>query len=111
MYLRPRGIFEKFCVAERKTRLDEIGRTRVEFEETDRILFGVISTVSQYEREKFSGLKHEVTHQIIQKFGSARAQVGDMLIKGTRKFLIQTIENPAGVGQFLILYVCERFDI
>lgn len=111
MYLRPRGIFEKFCVAERKTHLDEIGRTRVEFEETDRILFGVISTVSQYEREKWSGLKREVTHQIIQKLGERRVQIGDMLIKGDRKYLVQAAENPGGIGQFLVYYVNERFDI
>lgn len=110
-YLRPRSIFEKFLIAEKITRLDEIGRSTVEYKDTGKILFGVISASTPYEREKFKGLKHEVSHTIVVKLGEIRALVGDVLIQGTRKFLIQAVENPANLGQYYIYFVNERFDL
>ncbi|MBR1646989.1 MAG: hypothetical protein IJ685_09465 [Selenomonadaceae bacterium] len=50
VYLKPRQIFEKFLVEEKRTRLDEIGNSRVEF-------VAVISTVEPHEVEKWHGLK------------------------------------------------------
>ena len=111
MYLHPRSVFEKFLIAEKITRLDEMGRSLVELKDTGKILLGVVSTSTPYEREKFKGLKHEVTHTIVQKLGDVRAMVGDLLIKGEKKFLVQAIENPAGLGQYFIYYVNERFDL
>lgn len=111
MYLHPRSVLEKFLVAEKITRLDEIGNSRIEYKDTGNILFGVVSTSTPYEREKFKGLKHEVTHTIIQPLGEARAMVGDLLIKNEKKFLVQAVENPAGLGQFWIYYVNERHDL
>lgn len=110
-YLHPRSIFEKFLIAEKITRLDEMGRSVVEFKDTGKILFGVISTTTPYEREKFLGLKHEVSHFVVQKLGDVRAMVGDLLIKGDKKYLVQAVENPAGLGQYFVYHVNERADL
>ena len=111
MYLRPRMIFEKFLIAEKITRLDEMGSSVIKFKDTGKILVGVISTTTPYEREKFKGTKHEISHYVVQKLGDVRAMVGDLLIKGEKKFLVQAVENPAGLGQFWVYHVNERFDL
>ena len=111
MYLRPRSIFEVFLIAEKITRLDEMGNSRIEYKDTGKILFGVISASTPYEREKFKGLKHETSHYIVQKLGDVRAMVGDLLIKGEKKYLVQAVENPAGLGQYFIYFVNERHDL
>ena len=111
MYLRPRQIFEKFLVTEKITRLNDIGRSVTEFKPTGEVLFGVVSSAEPHEVEKWRALKHEITHVVIQHLGHVKAKVGDCLIKGEKKFLVQAVDDPAGLGQFTIYYCEERFDL
>ena len=110
VYLKPRQIFEKFLVEEKRTRLDEIGNSRVEFVASGE-LFGVISTVEPHEVEKWHGLKHTVTHKIVQHLGASRAQVGDKLIKADKIFFVEAVDDISGLGQFFVYFVSERADV
>ncbi len=111
MYLRPRQIFEKFLIAKKKTRIDEVGRQRIEFTATGEEILGVVSTAEPKEIEKWSSLKHEITHEIIQRLGAVKANVGDVLIKEDKHYLVQAVDNPAGLGQWYIYYCLERADL
>ncbi len=111
MYLKPRQIFEKFLVEEKISRINDIGRQAVEFKATGAEIFGVVSSAEPYEREKFKGLKHEISHVIIQKLGAIKAKVGDRLINGEKIFCVEAVDNPAGLGQWYLYYVSERFDL
>lgn len=111
MYLRPRSIFEKFLISEKISRLDERGRETVEFKPTGEEIFCAVSTTTPYEREKLKSLKHEITHELVQRYGRAKAKVGDMLINGTRRFLVEAVDNPGGVGFWFVYRCSERFDI
>ena len=111
MYLRPRSIFEKLIVEEKLTRVASNGRVEVEFKATSAEIFGVIASAEPHEREKFKSLKHEITHTVIQKLGHVKAKVGDRLVKEDKKYLVKSVDNPAGLGQFYIYYVEERNDL
>lgn len=110
MYLKPRSIFERFIVEEKQTRIDNMGRQEVEFKATGEEILGVLSTIETFEREKFKGLKHECSHGIVQRLGHVKAKVGDRLVSGNRKFYVVAIDNPAGISQWYVYYVSERFD-
>lgn len=111
MYLRPRTIFQKFAVAEKVTELNDIGRTTTNFKPNGEILFGVVSITTQVEIEKWKALHHEVSHTIVQRGGYPKAKAGDLLINDGRKFLVQAIENVAGMGQWYYYMVLERSDL
>ena len=110
MYLRPRQIFEKFIIEEKINRLDERGSQKIDFKPNG-IIFGVVTRADQSEMEKLGTLHHDVTHKIVQRGGSAKAKVGDRLIGGEKNFLVQAVDNPAGIGQWFCYYVTERFDL
>lgn len=110
MYLRPRQIGEKFIVQEKITRVDETGRTVIEFKPTGEILFGVLSYLNPVEVEKWSGTKHESTDVIVQRFGRTKAAVGDKLVQGDKVYLVQSIEEVANSG-WRLYYVKERGDL
>ena len=111
MYLRPRQIFEKFLVAEKFNRLNARGQQSVEFVPTGEEVFCVVTNANLKEMERLKTLHHEVTHALAQRHGHAKAKVGDMLIGGMRKFLIQATDNPAGVGFWIVYFCKERFDL
>ena len=111
MYLRPRSIAEKFIVEEKITRLDDSGRSVVEFKPSGEILFGVISMTTPVEIEKYKSLRHEITHIIVQRYGTAKAKVGDMLVKADKKFLVQAVEDIAGIGHWINYFVTDRRDL
>ena len=111
MYLKPRQVFEYFLVAERVIRVSDAGRTVTEFKATGEQVLGAVGTAKVEEVEKWHALKHEITHVIVQHRGGIVAKVGDMLVKGNQKFLVEGIGDPAGLGEFVVYYVKERFDI
>lgn len=111
MYLRPRSIFTKFLVEEKINRLDARGRQEVDFKSTGEQIFAVVSSAEPKERERWHALGHTVTHEVIQRLGRIRAKVGDLLVSGDKKFLVQAIDDPAALGQWYIYYCEERFDI
>lgn len=111
MYLRPRSIFEKFLVEEKLTRINEIGRQVVEYKPTGEELFGVVSSAAPLEIERWKQLSHDVTHTIVQKLGRIHAKVGDRLVKEDKIYLVEAIDNPAGLGQWYIYFVKERADV
>lgn len=102
---------ERLQISERRVRLSDLGRQEVSFELTGGEVIGVVASATPYEREKLKSLKHEVTHVVIQRLGSAKAKVGDRLIKGEKIFYVEAVENPAGLGQWFIYYCNERCDL
>ena len=78
---------------------------------TNAELFGVISTVEPHEVEKWSGLKHTITHKIVQHLGAARAQIGDKLITADKIFFVEAVDDISGLGQFFVYFVSERADV
>ena len=110
MYLRPRQIFERLIVEEKRTRIAPDGRQIVEFVPSGEEILGVISTVETFEREKFKGLRHEASHGIVQRLGRIKAKAGDRLISGDRKFIVSHIDNPGGLSQWYVYWCNERFD-
>ena len=111
MYVRPRQIFEYFLVMERVIRVSDAGRTVTEFRATGAQVLGAVGTAKVEEVEKWRALKHEITHTIVQHRGGAVAKVGDVLVKGNQKFIIEGVGNPAGLGEFFVYYVKERADL
>lgn len=110
MFLSPRRFVEKFLVEEKRTRLDEFGNQRVTFEPAGD-LSGIISSVNPQERERYKGLKHVVAHKIVQHLGTARARIGDRLIKADKIYFVEDINDVSNLGLFYIYYVSERSDV
>ena len=110
MYLTPRRFFEKFIVEEKITRLDSIGRVSVEFSAVGKLM-GIISSAEPHEIEKWRGLKHTITHKIVQYLGKISANVGDKLIKGDKVYFVEAVNDVSSLGQFIIYYVSERSDV
>lgn len=111
MYLRPRQLFAKFIVEEQISRVDANGRIVKEFQSTGEQLFGVVSSVNPNEVEKWRGLKHEVTHKIVQRLGTIKAQIGDKLICGDKVFIVEAIDDVLNFGQWRIYFVTQRGDV
>ena len=111
MYLRPRTLAEKFLVEEKITRLDDRGRPAVEFKPTGEIIFGVISMATPTEVEKYKAVHHEISHVIVQRGGRPKAKVGDLLVKVDKKYLVQSVEDIAGMGQWINYFVNMRADL
>lgn len=111
MYLRPRQIFQTFVVEEKLLRLSPEGRQVVEFVASGAEIQGVVSTIEPFQREKFKAIKNEIKYGIVQHLGTPRAKVGDRLVCGDKKYYVETIDNPAGVGQFYVYWCSERFDL
>ena len=111
MYLRPRQIFQKFIVEEKRTRIDERGRQIVEFVATGAEIFGVVSSINQKEAEKWKALNHTVDTVICQHKGRVKAKVGDLLAREDKTFLIQAVNDVVGLGEFYIYFCQERLDL
>lgn len=109
MYLRERGLFEKYPVEERITRIGEFGRQVAEFKLTDRVIFGLQEHLSPEEKERWRGLKHVADSCILERGNNPKAKVGDKLIKGERKYLISAVE-PIGIF-WTQYFVTERHDL
>ena len=107
MYLKPRQLFDAFVVEKSVTRVDENGRVVKVFEYAGE-LFGCISNVNPKETEKFLGLKHNITHKIVQFRGRITASTGDKLIRADKVYLI---EHVAQIQQFAVYHVNERTDL
>ena len=110
-YLRPRNIFDKFYVAQKVTKVDSRGRQTVDFKQTGKEIFGVLTSAEPHEVERLKSLNHEVTHTLIQKCGRVEAKVGDLLISRDKKYLVQLVDNPANLGQWLVYYLKGRNDL
>lgn len=108
MYLKPRQVFENILVESATSRVDEIGRVVKVFEPCGRI-FGCITKFLPSENEKFHGIKHNVTHKIVARWGSIAAKVGDKLISGDKIFLVEAVDDA--LGQFAIYFVTQRGDL
>lgn len=107
MYLRPYSIAQKFLVLAKQTRINSEGRECIDFKPTDAEILGVItSTPSEFASS--TGTKHKATATLIQRSGKGRADIGDMLINGGRKFLVTAVEEA--IGGWTIYRLSERFD-
>ena len=111
MYLKPGNVFERFRLEVKQVRISSTGRQEVEYAPTDKEILGVVSSLKPDEVEKLKSLKHEADCVIVQRQGEAAATIGDRLIKGTRKFYVEAVENPAGLGQFHLYFCNSRRDL
>ena len=111
MYLRPRQIFQKFLVEEKRTRVNDIGRQVIEFVATGEEIFGVVSSINPKEAERFKAVAHNVDTVIVQHRGRVKAKVGDRLVKENKIYLVQAIDDVVGRGEFFLYFCNERFDL
>lgn len=108
MYLRPRQLFEKFLVSEAITRVDVGGHVQKEFITRGEI-FGCITNFRPREGERFFGLKHDITHKIVARWGQTAANVGDKLVNVGGTYLVEAVEELA--NHFKIYFVTRRGDL
>ena len=107
MIIRPRKTFDEFVVLRKVSRLDEIGRVHVDFEEVATIK-ACISSTEQFEREKHSAMIHDSAIRIISR-DKFQAQVGDLLVRLERKYLVAEVELTP--DKWKIYWCTERFDL
>lgn len=106
MIIRPRKTFEEFVVMRKKSRLDEIGRVHVTFAEVATIK-ACISSTESFEREKHSALMRDDAIRIISR--DKIAQIGDMLVRLERKYLIADVELTP--DRWKIYWCQQRYDL
>ena len=110
MYLRPGSIFRDFIVERKTTSTNEIGRKHSTFEPTGGIVCGVLSDAKTAELQRWRELNHPITHTIVQKNGKIMAKEGDRLVRDSRIFYVQGVDDASMLGAFILYYVEERRD-
>ncbi len=73
----------------------------------------VLAAAKPEEIERWRQLEHPVTHKIIQQ-GTAPfgIRAGDSLVRGEKRYIIQTEPyNPGGLNHWTIYYCEERGDL
>ena len=113
--LRPGQGFRPFTVLRRIGGTTAAGRPTTVRLEKQGEFYGIISRASQREMELAKQNGHPVTHRIVQR-GIGNIRPTDVLEletpQGTvRRFLVQTVHNPAELGHFTSYLAEERGDL
>lgn len=117
--LRPGQGFKPFTVLKRVSKRTNTGRPVTGHLEPQGEFFGMISQASPTEKEQAKQSGHPVTHTIIQRGTRNNAVETDVLEldepgsngSKSRRFLVQTVQDPGELGRFLIYTVEERVDL
>lgn len=117
--LRPGQGFKPFTILRRGGKLTGGGRPVAGKPEPMGEFFGIISQASQKEVEQFKQNGHPITHTIIKRGGKNNAVETDVLElcdkdgdqSVTRRFKVQSVQDPGELGHFLIYKVEERADL
>lgn len=112
-FLRPGQGFRPFTILRRVGGTTNTGRAKTRKLTDHGEVLGIISQASQKEIAQWKQNGHPVTHTIVQRGAEVTAKVTDVLeMHGTnRRFLVQGVHNPAGLGHFVSYKVEERDDL
>ena len=109
MYIKPRQVFERWRIYEKRQRIDDMGRVGVEYAPTALFLMGAIGTMGRWEGEKWRQYKHGGGGVIVERCGERLAKVGDALIKESETYLITGVDEV--LNQWRLWYVEQRNDL
>lgn len=71
-------------------------------------IYGTISESDQREKEEWNRLNHPISHTIVVH-GACSVKAEDILLsEEKREFIVQGVENPAGMGIFYIIYCLHK---
>lgn len=114
--LRPGQGFKCFRVLKRVSGTTKTGRPRTGYLEEQSEFYGIISQASPTEKEQWKQSGHPITHTIVQGGAKGNAIETDVLeleepCGMTRRFLVQSVQDPGELGHFLVYKVEERNDL
>lgn len=114
--LRPGQGFKAFRVLKKVSGTTKTGRPRTGYEAEEGEFYGIISQASTTEKEQWKQSGHPITHTIVQRGNTDHAIETDVLelvepCGMTRRFLVQSVQDPGELGHFLVYKVEERNDL
>lgn len=87
------------------------GRIQSGIKPTGKTFFGMVTSAPQKEVEEWKQLGHPIDHIIISSDAMVCGEATNYLItEDGRKFYVEGIEDPAGLGISIAYYVQERMD-
>ena len=106
---RPGQQLKAFSVYRKKVQTDERGRVIYNNENLEYIgeIKGSLSTISQKEKYKGKQIEHTASHTIVVR-GRITVQPEDILVHDGQRYDVESVEEPAEVGIFTILYCKKR---
>ncbi len=106
---RPGQQLKAFSVYRKKAQTDERGRVIYNNENLEYIgeIKGSLSTISQKEKYKWKQKEHTASHTIVVR-GTTVIQPEDILVHDGQRYDVESVEEPAEVGIFSILYCQKR---
>ena len=109
---RPGQQLKAFSVYRKKVQTDERGRVIYNNENLEYIgeIKGSLSTISQKEKYKWKQIEHTASHTIIVR-GRITVQPEDILVHNGQRYDVESVEEPAEVGIFTILYCKKREEL
>lgn len=100
-----------FNVLRKKAELDGKNRLRYSSEPEPVDSFkGTISQASQREIERFKSIEHPITHTIVVRL-RAPVKAEDMLERDGKKYFVQGVDDPLGVGLYTIIYCNQEAGV
>lgn len=110
-YLRPGNLYKDFFVAEKTTETDGKGRSKVVYKpDTAKLIHAVFAQATPQEKQRWEQIQHPITHTLVDK-GKPKANAGQVLTHGNRRFYIQGVDEPGELALYTIYYVEERVDL
>ena len=106
---KPGQQLKAFSVYRKKAQTDERGRVIDNNENLEYIgeIKGSLSTISQKEKYKWKQIEHTASHTIVVR-GRITVQPEDILVHDGQRYDVESVEEPAEVGIFTILYCKKR---
>ncbi len=109
---RPGQQLKAFSVYRKKVQTDERGRVIYNNENLEYIteIKGSLSAISQKEKYKWKQIEHTASHTIVVR-GRITVQPEDILVHNGQRYDVESVEEPAEVGIFTILYCKKREEL
>ena len=112
--LRPGNLFKEFTIEEDRGGVSEYGRSKPQYQERKRTLWGCLASATDGERERWKQLQHPVTHTIVQAGPPAAKPESKLILNdggASRVFLVCAVDDCGGLGITTIYYAEERSDL
>lgn len=111
LFFKPGQELKRYEIYRKKSVRDERGRVTVAAQpECVETVCGSIARASQSEQARWSQQGHPITHTIVIR-GRTKADAGDEVRIGSKRYHVQGKHDPAGLGFFSTLYCSERLDV
>lgn len=109
---RPGQQLKAFSVYRKKVQTDERGQVIYNNENLEYIteIKGSLSAISQKEKYKWKQIEHTASHTIVVR-GRITVQPEDILVHNGQRYDVESVEEPAEVGIFTILYCKKREEL